>query len=281
MKETAECCSDEITDTIEKDLNALSSWLDSMIKYLTEKCPNSPTHLVQACSLKDLFSKARAEAKAVKLNPSQSRDFMLFFTLILWALQLSICATLASSRVSNSSHSEIFSDISRHLFEQFILLRDSLTVLLLDRFDSFNEVYANIKVYSNIKSFISFYRTYCLQFEDKVHKQKIDNFEKGWAKIQDFIRILGNKSGHEYDKDSKQEVNLIDFDHLLEIDYRGSPEYQIKIGDKMHKYPLAILLLFRFLLKDQGEDFSDINEKWFACDGKIIDQFGNVKQVKS
>jgi hypothetical protein len=267
-------------DTNERDLDALNAWLDGMIANLEQKCPDAPTYLVQARCLKDVFLEVRIESKKMNLNPTQMQLLVLFLNLVLWALNLSICATVASDLEQKKPAISLkLVDLSNHLFEHFILLRDSLTCLLLARFESFDDIYANIKVYSNIKSFISFYRSYCLRFDDEFKPKK--GIEEGrWVEIQDFLRILGNKSGHEYDQHSKQTINLKKFNDLLEIDYEADLEHHSKIGNKVHKYPLAILVLFRFLLKDQSVGFDEINKKWFSCDGKFFDNFGNVTKIE-
>ncbi|HEY5236519.1 MAG TPA: hypothetical protein VIJ14_10100 [Rhabdochlamydiaceae bacterium] len=270
---------DPATETTQKDFTALVDWLDRMILYLEQKSPNSSTHLMQALALRELFLRARAEALVVNLDLIQTTYLIHYMLLNLWMLQLSVCATLASSIDTCSTHSIIFVDFSNQLFEHFILLRDSLYVLVISRFEFFEEKYANLKVYSNIKTIIAIYRSYCLRFDDKICKAKIVDQEKGWGKIQHFLRVLGNKSGHEYDKHSKQTINLKDFDGLLEIDFEDDLEHHSKIGNKVHKYPLAILVLFRFLLKDQDVERNEINEKWFSCEGKFFDQSGDVKKI--
>lgn len=264
-----------------RDYEALNAWLDQIITNLEEKSPDSETHLIHARALKVLFLQVGSEWEIAQLDASQAVWVVHLLELVLWTLQLSICATIAESQEQSRSHSGIFTEISNHLFINFILLKDNLICLLLARFDSFDERYANMLVYSVIKNFVSFYKTYCSWFDDRIYIVKEDMPELliGWEKIRWFLRRLRNKVEHEYNKSSERKIDLRDFDPLLEVDYEDNCEYHKKLGNKVHKYPLAILVMIRFLLKNQDSTFSEMNEKWFSCNRKVYDQFGNVKQM--
>lgn len=260
------------------DFDSLCLWLERMIANLAEKCPDSETHHIQACELRELFLRIKAAWKELILRPSQTKWLVHLLELTLWTFQLSICATLAGAREENQPHSKIFIEISNHLFTNYILLRDNLLSLWISGFDVFNEHYANMFVYSIIRNFVSFYGTYCLWFEDITYSKEL-KLNTEWEKVRKFIRISSNKSRHDYNKKSNQLVSLKNFDPFLEIDYEENPEFHPKIGCKVHKYPLMILVMFRFLLRDQGDDFEVINNKWFSCNKKIFDRLGNVKQI--
>ncbi len=262
---------------IQKDFETLTLWLNRIINNLKEKLPSFHKHIAQASALRPLFAQIRTHFQS-PIPENQAQHLVHFLELTLWLLHLSVCATLAEKTTKNPNHAQKFVKISNQLFTNFELQKNHLAQILISRLENFDINYGNTLIYSIIENFVSFYKHCCSIFKNELKIEKNLKFKnlKCWERVCFFLGKLRDKTEHEYDITSTEEVDLKDFDSALELDSSISTEYHSKIGSKVHKYPLSILILLRFLLKEEGTSFEAFNRDWFSCNQKAYDHTGKI-----
>lgn len=297
-------------EAILKDFEACSSWLDKDVSILKQKHPSFQTFIVQGELLQELFKRSREAMDILRVSNVQVHDFVHLLEAVVWLFHLNVCALISEKSTNNSEQSKIFNKISNNLFGNLIFLRDHLVVILNDEFKGFNKNYSNLAIYTLTENFMLFFRLYCSWFETELQpvkpnkkawcltlvfsarwpfinfrshreegKRKDYTMLSGWEKIGAFLKTLRNESEHRYNKRSKKDAtHLKEFDVSLIIDYLDQPGYQPKLGNKIRKYPVAVLLLLRFILKDQDTTFEEVNKDWFSLGNKMINCSGSVEK---